>query len=447
MFRIQEQGTGGGAPPVSITRKWAGSLVSMWVAGAALTALSGLGNAASFCVNPAAPASSACKATIGAAVAAASANDTINVAAGTYKESVTIGKPLSLIGADATKVFINAAGLSVGIYVDGIDNPSLAGVLVSGFTVENANFEGILVTNASAVTISNNIVMKNNNALVVAAAGNTCPNIPAFETSEGQDCGEGIHFMGVTHSIVYGNTSQNNSGGILMSDDTGANHDNTITGNTVLNNILACGITLASHSPATLTNSSNPLGVYNIVVIGNLSSGNGLNGAGAGVGIFASIPGAAAYSNFVINNALTGNGLPGVTMHSHTPGQTLTNNVIIGNTISGNGADNEDATTPGTAGINAYGVSSIAGTVIAGNTISGEAYGVVVNGPGLVNVQRNTFTSGFGVANLSSGTVNADGNWWGCNDNPTYPISGFAGCAGVSGAVSVNVWSPAPIVK
>jgi hypothetical protein len=169
---------------------------------------------------------------------------------------------------------------------------------------------------------------------------------------------------------------------------------------------------------------------------------------GAGVGIFTSVPGAAAYSNFVINNVLTGNGLPGVTMHSHTPGQTLTNNVIVGNTISGNGADNEDATTPGTAGINVFGVSSIAGTIIAQNTISGEAYDVVVNGPGAVNVQRNSFAAGaVGVANLSSGTVNADGNWWGCNDNPTYGFSAFGGCAVTSGVVSVNVWAPAPIVK
>lgn len=421
--------------------------LSMLVTGAVFSAVSGPIYAASFCVNPTAPSSSGCKATIGAAVAAASANDTINVAAGTYKESVTIGKPLSLIGADATKVIINAAGLSVGIYVDGIDNPSLANVFISGFTVENANFEGILVTSATAITISNNIVMKNNLALVVAAAGSSCPNIPAFDTSEGQDCGEGIHLNGVTHSIVAGNTSQNNSGGILISDDAGATHDNTITGNTVLNNLLACGITLASHPPAAFTNASASLGVYNNLVVGNTSSGNGLNGVGAGTGIFASVPGAAAYGNSVINNVLTGNGLPGVTMHSHTPGQNLTNNVVIGNTISGNGADNEDATTPGTAGINVYGVSSITGTVIAQNTISGEAYGVVVNGPGAVNVQRNTFTGGVGVANLSSGSVNADGNWWGCNDNPTYAFSGFAGCAVTSGAVTVNVWSPAAIVK
>jgi parallel beta-helix repeat protein len=385
--------------------------------------------------------------TIGAAVTAASANDTINVGAGTYTESVTIGKPLSLIGADATKVIINATGLGVGIYVDGIDNKALAGVFVSGFTIQNANFEGILVANASGVTISNNIVMKNNLGLVVAAAGNSCPNIPSFETSEGDDCGEGIHLSGVTHSAVVGNTVQNNSGGILISDDTGATHDNTIAGNTVMNNLLDCGITLASHPPAALTNATASLGVYNNSVVGNTASGNGPNGVGAGVGLFTSVPGAATYSNFVINNVLTGNGLPGVTMHSHTPGQTLTNNVIVGNTISGNGADNADATTPGTAGINAFGVSSIAGTIIAQNTISGEAYDVVVNGPGAVNVQRNTFTGGVGVANLSTGTVNADGNWWGCNNNPTFPISGFAGCSGTTGAVSVNIWAAAPIVK
>ena len=51
-----------------------------------------------------------------------SPNDSINVAAGTYKETVTIGKPLSLIGADSSKVIIDATGLGNGIYVDGIDN-------------------------------------------------------------------------------------------------------------------------------------------------------------------------------------------------------------------------------------------------------------------------------------------------------------------------------------
>ena len=72
---------------------------------------------------------------------------------------------------------------------------------------------------------------------------------------------------------------------------------------------------------------------------------------------------------------------------------------------------------------------------------------MVVNGPGFVNVQRNSLTTGIGVANLTTGAVNADGNWWGCNNNPMFPISGFAGCSGTSGSVSVNVWAAGAIVK
>jgi hypothetical protein len=45
----------------------------------------------------------------------------------------------------------------------------------------------------------------------------------------------------------------NNSGGILLSDDTGARHHNLIIANLVHDNPFDCGITLASHPPASLT--------------------------------------------------------------------------------------------------------------------------------------------------------------------------------------------------
>src|ERR1039458_5659717 len=139
---------------------------------------------ATWCVNAAA--SPGCKATIVAAISAAAANDTVLVSPGTYAESVTIGKPLSLIGTDASKTIINAANLGTGIYVDGIDNPGLASagldnVFVSGFTVQNAQFEGILIANASSVTIANNVLTGNDTALTAGATGATCPGIPAFE--------------------------------------------------------------------------------------------------------------------------------------------------------------------------------------------------------------------------------------------------------------------------
>ena len=62
--------------------------------------------AATLCVNPAG--NGGCYPNIGAAVTAASANDTIKVGAGIYAESVIITKPLSLIGAGVGATIINA---------------------------------------------------------------------------------------------------------------------------------------------------------------------------------------------------------------------------------------------------------------------------------------------------------------------------------------------------
>jgi hypothetical protein len=129
------------------------------------------------CVNP--NGTSGCYNTISAAVLKAGANDTIEVAAGTYREDVVIGKPLSLIGEECAKVIIDATGLANGIYIDGFDNTGLVHVVVTGFTVENANFEGILVQSASLVTIWGNHVIDNDQSLVSSSA--MCPGLPGFK--------------------------------------------------------------------------------------------------------------------------------------------------------------------------------------------------------------------------------------------------------------------------
>jgi parallel beta-helix repeat protein len=183
--------------------------------------------AATLCVNPGG--TGGCFSKIGNAVSAALTNDTINVASGTYNEDVIIGKALSLIGANPKNTVINASGLPNGIYIDGLDHSGLGNVVVKGFTVENANYEGILVTNASGVTISDNIVAQNDKSLEPSIPA--CPGQPIFETGEDFDCGEGIHLLGADHSIVADNLVENNGGGILLSDDTGQVHDNLVTGN------------------------------------------------------------------------------------------------------------------------------------------------------------------------------------------------------------------------
>lgn len=400
--------------------------------------------AANQCVNPGGVAG--CKSSINAAIAAAAPNDTITIARGTYLENVIVNKPLALLGDGAERTIINANGLANGINVDGLGNPGLGHVVISGFTVANANFQGILVTNASNVTITDNHVTGNDRSLLPFNPGAPiCPGIPAqFAAGEGFDCGEGIHLSAVTNSIVSNNLVDHNAGGILISDDTGPNHDNFITGNTVQDNPFDCGITLASHHFG-LTPQDPLLGVYHITVSGNTSARNGLaTGEGAGVGIFTGPPGAQNWGDVVVGNTLTGNGLPGVALHSHTVFQKLTDHLIASNTISGNGPDSDPGTTVPT-GIVVFsdttgGAAPITGVVITGNTIKNEGIDVAVKTPGDVEIHLNNFFGDLGIDNLGTGPINATMNWWKCSGGPA-----ANGCTTFSGSnVQVAPWLSQP---
>jgi parallel beta-helix repeat protein len=400
-------------------------------------------NAATLCVNSGG--TSGCHSTIGAAVSAAAAGDLINIGPGQYAESVVVTKPLSLVGAGADSTIINAHGLANGVYVDGLDNGGLSGVLVTGLTIINANFEGILLTNTSNSLISNNHVADNDQSLNYPSS---CSGLPAFETNEADDCGEGIHLMGTFNVTVANNVVELNSGGILLSDETSQTYENLITSNIVRDNALDCGITLASHAPSPQAASKLPYGLFSNNIVGNSVSANGLIGAGAGVGIFAPGPGNLNYGNKVIGNDIENNGLPGVTVHNHAapsgaPGINLNNNVIMGNFISGNGADTEDAATAGTAGINVYSVAPVYATEVLENTIENEALDVVMNNAGGMDVHLNNLLGGgIGVANPGKGTVNAAMNYFGCAGGP----GTTGGCSAVNGTGIVSSpWSSTPV--
>ncbi len=427
--------------------------LSLPIAMASLLATCGVASAATLCVNPGGTAG--CKSSINAAVAAAAPGDTVQVWPGTYYEGVVITKPLSLVALDQTaaaKPVINASGFPNGIFINGMSgapNAGIANVLIAGLAIRSANFEGILVANASGVNIVDNHVYHNDRALDITAQ--MCPGIPAFETSEGDDCGEGIHLMSVINSTVVRNDVEGNSGGILISDETGPNRYNLVSKNTVHDNAYDCGITMASHGPATsvLPSATVSFGVANNTIANNFSWHNGTQvpGAGAGVGIFAPFPGTIAHANVVINNTLYDNGLPGVTMHNHAyspfaPPVDLSDNVIVGNTIYGNAADTDDAATPGTTGINVYSVAPIFGTIISQNIFTDEAIDIAYNAPGdRVDVHQNNFnTTGIGIDNLGVGSVNAADNWWSCAGGP-----GAAGCATVTGPhITITPWLTAP---
>jgi hypothetical protein len=325
----------------------------------------------------------------------------------------------------------------------------VADVVVSGFKVRNANFEGILAANATDVTLVENQVTDNDRSLNISAG--TCNGLAAFETSEGEDCGEGIHLMAVDHSSVVRNEIAYNSGGILTSDETGPSHDNLITGNRVHDNPFDCGITFASHPPATsvIPTAKLPFGITHNTISNNISERNGTQvpGAGAGVGIFAPFPGTTDSANLVINNVLRDNGMPGVAMHNHAaapspaPPVHLNDNVIVGNQISGNAADAADTATPGPTGINIVSQAPVWGTVISQNVFDREAVDVAFRAPaGEIDAHFNSFDrNDIGVDDTGAATVNATENWWGCATGP-----GTGRCATASGAVLFTPWLTAP---
>ena len=396
--------------------------------------------AATHCVNP--DGKHGCSSTIGAAVSTASPGDVIQVWPGVYDEEITISKSLSLISAIPRGAVIDATNQANGIWVDGMSaapNAGVANVVIAGFKVRNANYEGILLTNATNVTVEGNEVTDNDRSLDYSAGA--CPGIDTtFETNEQDDCGEGIHLMGVDHSTILHNESAHNAGGMLISDESGPTTQNLISKNYVHDNVFDCGITLASHGAATTIAGAPPAyGVSDNTISMNVSMGNGTEGAGAGVGVFAPFPGTIATGNLVINNILRNNGATGVALHNHAYSPmaspvNFNNNKIIGNDFSGNGPDNPGAPTSGPTGINIASMAPISGTVVEQNTFENEAIDIGFTAPAgsQLNAHFNNFSRGTGIDN-SGAPVDATENWWGC---PTGP--GGRHCATIQGTGSVT---------
>jgi hypothetical protein len=316
--------------------------------------------------------------TIGHAISVAGAHAKIIVKSGTYPEMVAITSPLSLVGQDAT---IDASGKDNGFLVTG---SSAAGTEIKGFTVENATFEGILAMETSHLTIANNVLRNNDQgagALIPVGECAAAGPIPG-------DCGEALHLWAVSHSKLIDNDVHDNVGGILLTDETGPTHDNLVMANHITNNVADCGITLPSHNGLAMTDPS-AAGVYDNVIIGNISRGNG----GAGVGMFAPFPGTASYNNKVIGNVLDNNGEGGANIHSHAPDQNVSGNVIVGNSIGGNGIDHDSGSTHPN-GISLFSAVDAQQEMIAGNQIHDEYYGIFIAGPITVHgLKGNHFDS------------------------------------------------------
>ena len=337
--------------------------------------------------------------TIQSAVNAAPAGGTVIVCKGTYHEQVVASKPLSLVGLQAT---IDEAGVTpaLKVTIPGLGTQTIfAGVVIlsshvqfSGFTVRNALGEGVLAAGLTSpvrdISISHNTVVHND------LGGGVPPASTYFEClAQGPvpgDCGEGIHFVAVAYSQITGNHIADNSGGVLLTDETGPTHHNLVANNVVTGNASDCGITVPGHNPMALNAKGVPqpsvAGVYDNIIRGNVVTDNGIKGEGAGVLFANAAAGTASYNNLVEGNYIAGNGLSGVTMHAHTimPGQfeDLNGNTITGNKIGKNNIDGDTLDSPAspedlqTTGVLVFSGGAPVSVTIAHNLIFNNHFGI-----------------------------------------------------------------------
>jgi hypothetical protein len=155
----------------------------------------------------------ACK-TIGHAISLASSGDTVKVAASTYKENLTIGISLNILGANARTTIVdgNQSGTVFTI------SSSSAVVLLSGLTIQNGSAAGGYaggITNEGPLTVSNSTITGNDGA---GGYGGGIVNIESTLT--------------VLNSTITGNSAAKGyGGGIVDLEGTATVTNSTITAN------------------------------------------------------------------------------------------------------------------------------------------------------------------------------------------------------------------------
>jgi parallel beta-helix repeat protein len=254
--------------------------------------------------------------TIGAAASVVVAGQTVQVAAGTYPEAVTVSSsgtssaPIVFTAAPGAAVTLN--GQANGFYISG-----RSWITVNGFTITNTSERGIYALTSSHLTLSGNHISYSGRPV-------------SGETESG------IYLSNVSDSFVSGNTVDHNtdSGIQLASGST----RNEIRGNVVFSNARgytrqAAGIRLYS-SPANTVDGNvshdnedsgieSYTGSNNSLLYDNVTYGNGDHG----------IDNYSCTGQRIVANTVYDNVTAGINVEQNSTGATVANNISVDNGI------------------------------------------------------------------------------------------------------------------
>jgi len=366
------------------------------------------------------------------AIDAASAGWTVNVAAGTFDNSIDITKPLVVLGQGITNTFLDRSSNTTAGNVVNIHD--LAGnVKVDGFSIKTGPASSVASNgiHISGLTGPGTITVSNNEIWGVQSATQTT------EDNYGLIAG---YFTATTpklvfdHNIVHGGSDNP----ILIEQWMGPTE---ITNNTISQNPLK---DYSSSDVIFMMNHDKGHNTAKQLISGNtIDMGWGTtNQRGAGISVASSYTGGTSPGGFtdveVSNNILSNlkpnrRGISTWNNSSDGAGGNIVNALISGNEIS-NAAGFE-----GEFGIRVLGKAT--GTQITNNLISGVTNSVKIqgwNGHEAVTTSVNSNSllataTGLGINNLTTATIAASCNWFGTVSNESIATK-------ISGPVTYNPW-------
>jgi nitrous oxidase accessory protein NosD len=263
-------------------------------------------------------------------VAQVDSGGTVIVASGTYTQSITINKPLTLRGAQAqvdartrAATVATESILSNGVYINANN------VVIDGFIVQDADFNGdlgmgiYLVPDHSGYQILNNVIQNNIFGLYLNASGATQTivrgNLFKNNNRPGNASGDAIYSeLGLANALIDNNAFVGNQHAALdlFGMDPPAQSNITISNNQIegsdrpLMLLNMAGSMIAQNIIANATSSSEAAiaiygGVDGLAIVGNTI----VNGAGAAVRITNSLGGNSnitAHFNRIVGNTAGG---------------------------------------------------------------------------------------------------------------------------------------------